>query len=153
MRSFKILSKSEAETMKWGGRVARYLKSGDILCLFGELGSGKTTFVKGIAKGLRINPTQVNSPTFVLLNIYEGRLPLYHFDFYRLGKQQEISAIGYDEFFYDEGVTVVEWAERLKELMPKENLRIQLYYQEENERLIKISAKGKRYYQLMDKLI
>ena len=94
------------------------------MCLQGDLGSGKTTFIKGVAKGLKIAPAKVNSPTFVLMNAYQGRLPvprsgtysagqaglpLYHFDLYRLEKMDEIGAIGYEEFLYGDGVAVVEW--------------------------------------------
>ena len=109
---------------------------------------------KGVAHGLGINQTKVNSPTFVLLNVYEGRLPLFHFDFYRLNKPEEIASIGYDEFLYGNGVSVVEWAERFGDLIPKENLKIYLsYHKGKQERLFKILAGESRYHQLLQKLI
>ncbi|MEK6560783.1 MAG: tRNA (adenosine(37)-N6)-threonylcarbamoyltransferase complex ATPase subunit type 1 TsaE, partial [Nitrospirota bacterium] len=89
MKTVRILSKSTDQTLRLGERLAKYLRRGDILCLEGELGSGKTTLIKGIAKGLRIAPEKVNSPTFVLMNAYHGRLPLYHFDLYRLEEIHE----------------------------------------------------------------
>ena len=132
--------------------LAKYLKAKDILCLFGDLGSGKTTFTKGLAQGLGIKAKEVNSPTFVLLNIYEGRCPLYHFDLYRMDNVQEILNIGYEEFLYDEGIAVIEWADKLKELIPEEYLKIEFRYLDEKKRSIKISSYGKRYKKLLKKI-
>ena len=148
----KILSHNFSQTIDLGERISRELKAGDILCLYGDLGSGKTTFVKGLAKGLGINPRKVNSPTFVLMNIYEGKVPIYHFDFYRLGNTAEISAIGYDEFLYGHGVSVIEWAERFGGLAPKENLHLRFTHQGEDQRLIEIVPAGKRYEQMLEKM-
>lgn len=149
MKSVDILSKSTDQTIKLGERLARHLKKGDIVCLQGDLGSGKTTFIKGVAKGLKIAPAKVNSPTFVLMNAYQGRLPLYHFDLYRLENTGEVGAIGYEEFLYGDGVSVIEWAERLGGLTPKEHLRVELRHKGENERSIKFSAAGERYCRIM----
>lgn len=150
MNSVSVLSRSAQETQNLGEKLAKRLRKGDILCLEGDLGSGKTTFIKGIAKGLKIAPEKVNSPTFVLMNAYdEGRLSLYHFDLYRLEHIREISSIGYEEFLYGGGVSVIEWAGRLEELTPKEHLRVELKHKGENERLIKFSAIGKRYYEYL----
>ena len=124
----EYISKSEEETVQLGMRLARLLNKGDIICLFGELGAGKTIFTKGIAKGLNIDSKDIISPTFVLLNEYRGRWPLYHFDLYRLEDPQQILAIGYEEFFFGNGVTVVEWADRLKTLLPKEYLAVQFSF-------------------------
>jgi tRNA threonylcarbamoyladenosine biosynthesis protein TsaE len=152
MKTVRILSESTDQTLRLGERLAKYLRRGDILCLEGELGSGKTTLIKGIAKGLRIAPEKVNSPTFVLMNAYHGLLPLYHFDLYRLEAIHEISSIGYEEFLYGDGVAVIEWAERLGALTPKEYLRIKLAHKGEDQRLIKIFPAGTRYSQLVDSL-
>ena len=123
----------------------RHARPGDIICLFGELGSGKTTLVKGIARGLGIPGERVNSPTFVLMNHYEGRMPLFHFDLYRLEREKEISGLGYEEFLYDgNGVSVIEWAERFGKLLPPDGLRVQLFHKTRQERLIRISAAGER---------
>ena len=84
MKSFHFVSQSYDETLAFATRFAKVLKKSDIVCLFGELGSGKTAFVKGLAKGLKLNSAHVHSPTFTLMNIYEGKLPLYHFDLYRI---------------------------------------------------------------------
>ena len=149
MKTVSILSKGENETLQLGEKLAKRLRKGDIVCLQGELGAGKTTFIKGVAKGLKIAPEKVNSPTFVLMNAYHGRLPLYHFDLYRLETTGEIGAIGYEEFLYGDGVSVIEWAERLGALTPKEYLRVELKHKGENERSIKISAVGKKYHEYL----
>ena len=140
MKQIEILSNSYNKTLKLGKKFSAQLKPGDIVCLFGDLGSGKTTLVKGIAQGLGIAPDVVNSPTFVLLNIYEGKLPLYHFDLYRLEDVQEILALGYEEYFYGDGITIVEWAERLRHLLPEKYLRVELFHRGEEKRLIKVST-------------
>ncbi len=150
MKTVSILSKGENETLRLGEKLAKHLCKGDILCLEGELGSGKTTLIKGVAKGLKIAPAKVHSPTFVLMNAYEGRLPLYHFDLYRLEHVREISSIGYEEFLHGDGVAVIEWAERLGDLAPKEYLRIELAHKGENERSIRFSAVGKRYSGMLE---
>lgn len=152
MNSVSVLSTSTEQTLRLGEKLARHLRKGDILCLQGELGSGKTTLIKGIAKGLKIAPAKVNSPTFVLMNAHEGKLPFYHFDLYRLEEIHEISSIGYEEFLYGNGIAVIEWAERLGALTPKEYLRVELKHQGENERLIQLSAVGKCYCSIIQKL-
>ncbi len=138
----KIISKGPEETKAFGKHLAKSLRSGDIICLFGDLGSGKTTLIKGIAEGLNISQENVKSPTFVLMNIYEGRLPLFHFDLYRLEDLQGISSIGYDEFLYGNGVSVIEWADRLGEFLPKKYLKIEMKHKKLQERVIRLSAKS-----------
>ena len=149
----EILSQSREETIAFGQKLAKHLKPGDIICLIGDLGSGKTTLVKGIAQGLGLNPSQINSPTFVLMNAYKGKWPLYHFDLYRLQKAKEVLPLDYEEYFYGDGIAVVEWAERLGPLLPKECLKVELSYQDEEKRLIKLSAQGGRWEQFLNKHI
>jgi len=112
---------SVEETKKFAGKLAADLKPGSILALVGDLGSGKTSFVQGLAEGLNVSEkVPVSSPTFVLIHEYPGgRLPLYHFDFYRLEKKQEALELGLEEYFEGDGITVVEWADRFKELFPE----------------------------------
>ena len=152
MKPVRILSTSSEETKCLGETLARHLRGGDILCLRGDLGSGKTTLIKGIAQGLKIAPAKVHSPTFVLMNAYEGRLPLYHFDLYRLEEVREISTIGYEEFLYGDGVSVIEWAERFGELTPKEYLGLYFAHKGGDERSIRLEASGQRYVGLLKKL-
>ncbi len=142
-------SKSEKETQSLAAKLAKLLKGSEIICLFGDLGAGKTTFVKGMAKAFKIDPKTVSSPTFVFLNIYKGKLPLYHFDLYRVEDIEDLGGIGYDEFLYGEGVALVEWADKLGELMPKEYLSIEICHKGADTRDLKINAVGEKY----DKLI
>jgi tRNA threonylcarbamoyladenosine biosynthesis protein TsaE len=145
MSPVTLVSRQPEETMKCGALLARHFQGGEIVCLSGDLGTGKTTLVKGIARALKINPLKVNSPTFVLMNAYQGRLPLFHFDLYRLDSEKEILRLDYEEYFFGEGVAVVEWAEKLGRLRPKECLQIELTHENDNRRLIKISSLSKRY--------
>ena len=138
-----MISHSPEQTSVFAERFARRLKKGDIVCLFGELGSGKTTFVQGLAKGLKVKPSTVHSPTFTLMNVYEGRLTMYHFDLYRI-EGKELPAIGYEEFFYGGGVAVIEWAERLGSQMPKKYIKVELEHKGETQRLMRISNVGKK---------
>ena len=114
--------------------------------LHGELGTGKTTFVKGLAQGLDVKSPQasVNSPTFVLMNIYDGKWPIYHFDLYRI-EGAETSRLGYEEFLYGQGIAVIEWAERLGRAMPAEFFSINLAHAGKDERTLDFKAQGKDY--------
>ena len=145
----KIISKSVNDTINIGKVIAKNLRKADIVCLFGELGSGKTILTKGIASGLGIKRRKVSSPSFVLLRQYStAKIPLYHFDLYRLKTIEDILALGYEEYFYDDGITVVEWADRLGYLLPREYLKIILEVRGENKRKIEIIPFGKRYEEL-----
>ncbi len=123
MNSKVMITQSAEETEKVAAQLARKLKKGDVLALTGPLGSGKTTFVKGVAKGLGIKDF-IKSPTFNLMHIHQGRLPLYHFDFYRLEKS-DLEDLGFVEYVYDsDGVAVLEWAERVEGELPPTTYRI-----------------------------
>ena len=148
-----IKTHSPEETIKLGEKLSRYLKPGDIICLSGNLGSGKTTLTKGIAKGLKINPAKVNSPTFIIMNAYKGKFPLYHFDLYRLNKMQEMGLIGYDEFLYGEGISLIEWGERLDKLLPKEYLNVNIVQSGEEDRTFTFESIGKRYSSTISKMV
>ena len=152
MKGQFITTKSPDETLRFGAKLAKQLRGGDIVLFFGDLGSGKTTLIKGIAEGLNIRRTKISSPTFVLMNIYQGKLPLFHFDLYRLEDVQGISSIGYDEFLYDDGVSVIEWADRLGAFTPEEFLKVDLRHKTLEERVIRLSAKGERYDKIIQRL-
>ena len=113
------------ETLKLGEIIGKSLNPGSIIALVGDLGAGKTVLVKGIAKGLGIDE-EPNSPTFVIMNSYEGRLPLYHFDLYRLSDEEELLGIGYDEYFFGDGVAAVEWADRIEDIFPEHTINIEI---------------------------
>ena len=117
---------SERETVQIAKNLAKQAKAGDVYCLSGDLGVGKTVFTKGFAKGLGIQEP-VNSPTFTIMQIYEeGNLPLYHFDVYRIEDVEEMEEIGYEDYFYGEGVCFIEWAELIKEILPKDCKKIKI---------------------------
>ena len=119
---------NEEQVNEYGRELGRKLGPGDVVALCGELGSGKTTLAKAIAVGLGVTET-VTSPTFTLVCEYKtGRLPLYHIDVYRPENPEELAGMGLDEYFYGRGVTVVEWADRIDWLLPKESTRIELSY-------------------------
>jgi len=124
----RITTYSPQETIALGKKVASKLRKNDVIALYGVLGSGKTTFTKGIALGLGITRQTVNSPSFVLLKEYKGRLPLYHFDFYRTKNPQEIFNIGFQETVSAGGVVVIEWSERIESYLPKDHLKIAFAY-------------------------
>ncbi|MCX5702395.1 MAG: tRNA (adenosine(37)-N6)-threonylcarbamoyltransferase complex ATPase subunit type 1 TsaE [Candidatus Omnitrophica bacterium] len=148
-----IISNSVWDTIKIGKTIAHQLQEADIICLFGQLGSGKTVLVKGIARGLGIRNKTIISPTFVLLRQYvTGKIALNHFDLYRLKAPKEILSLGYEDYLYDHAVSVIEWADRLKYLLPKEYLKIELIIKGKNKRLIKFSAYGNRYKKLLAKI-
>jgi len=122
-----------------GTRLAAKLKKGDVVALIGPLGAGKTVLTKGIAKGLGVKDVQyVNSPTFVIIKEYEGKMPLYHFDLYRLSGPGSLDEICYDEYFYGGGVSVVEWADKIGSMLPKKRLEVRLSVAGENKRKIEI---------------
>ena len=135
------------ETYKIGEIIGSLLNSGDIICLIGELGTGKTHLAKGIAKGLGIEDN-ITSPTFTIVNEYTGRLILYHFDVYRVNDPDEIAAIGFDEYIFGDGVSVIEWANYIEELIPHNNLTItieKLTEYGDDFRKINIKYTDKRY--------
>ena len=118
----------------------------------GSLGSGKTVLAKGIAQGLGINKNKVISPTFVLLRLHQGKHLLQHFDLYRLKTVEDIFALGYEEYFYSQAVTLIEWPERLKFLKPREFLKIKLLNKGKNKRVLEFIAKGKKHKELLNKV-
>ncbi len=137
MTKMNKITKSPEETKELAAELAAKLKPGDVLALDGELGSGKTCFVQGLAKGLGIpNNRYVRSPSFTLINEYEGKIPLYHFDFYRLNNAAEVADLGIDEYFEGQGITVVEWAEKFPGTLPERAVCITFEIISEDERKI-----------------
>jgi tRNA threonylcarbamoyladenosine biosynthesis protein TsaE len=150
--TIKIITKTEKETIKLGKEIAKQLNGGDVVALFGSLGSGKTILTKGIARGLGVKENEVSSPSFVLVKEYQAKLPVYHIDLYRLDKRLAVEREGFDDYLYYDGVTVIEWAERMDELLPSEYLRIDLKIKDKDEREISLIAIGKRYRKLIKNL-
>ncbi|MBN2830837.1 MAG: tRNA (adenosine(37)-N6)-threonylcarbamoyltransferase complex ATPase subunit type 1 TsaE [Candidatus Omnitrophica bacterium] len=146
----QIISRSVSDTAKIGRVIAKYLVPKDIICLSGELGSGKTVLTKGIAQGLKIDAFDVTSSSFVIIRRHlTGRLPFFHFDLYRLKDTRDIPALGYEEYFYGEGVSVIEWPQKLGCFIPKECLTIELSYAGEFKRKLRFRAEGERYKALL----
>jgi tRNA threonylcarbamoyladenosine biosynthesis protein TsaE len=132
-----FISNSPAETEKFGREFAKKLSAGSVLALKGELGSGKTQFVKGLVAGIG-SATAVTSPTFTIIHEYSGgRWPIYHFDFFRIEDRQSALRLGLDEYFFEVGVSVIEWADRFPDLIPESAQWISFEMKSENERAIK----------------
>ena len=128
------------ETEEFGIKLGKILKSGDIVCLNGDLGAGKTTLTKSICLGLGVEE-YITSPTFTLINQYKGRVPVYHFDVYRLENVDELYDLGFDEYFYGNGVCIIEWAERIEKLLPRERLVLDIKRGKDmDERVINITT-------------
>ncbi|MET3291711.1 tRNA (adenosine(37)-N6)-threonylcarbamoyltransferase complex ATPase subunit type 1 TsaE [Brevibacillus fluminis] len=147
-KTYKWRLDNAGKTRDFAAALAAMLAPGDFLSLEGDLGAGKTTFTQGLAQGLGIKGA-VNSPTFTIMKEYAGRLPLYHFDVYRVG--EDIESVGADEYFYGDGVCVVEWASLIEAWLPQDRLTIMLGRGDENDvRFIALSPQGKRYVELCE---
>lgn len=128
MKEKMIIIKNESETEEFGTELAASLKVGDVIALTGDLGTGKTTLTKSIARGLGIDDV-ITSPTFNIVKEYRsGRLPLFHFDVYRVDDIDEMYEIGYEEYFYGEGVCIIEWADLIEDIIPEDAIRITIEY-------------------------
>ncbi len=138
----KIVTHSEQKTIQAGVQFAQQLTSGSVVALFGDLGSGKTRFAKGISHGLGVKEN-VTSPTFTIVNEHlDGRLPLYHFDFYRLKTISELNEIGFDEYIFGDGVCVLEWADMIQTKLPAKRFDVHLSLgANEHERIIQIEQR------------
>lgn len=149
-----MITKSAEETMKLGKDIARHLVPGDVVTLIGELGSGKTTLTKGIAQGMGVkNALYVNSPSFVLIREHKGKFRLYHVDLYRLDSIPEVKSLGIEEYLYSDGITVIEWAQKLKNLLPREHLRVEFKIMDNNRRRINLKGFGKRYENISNRCL
>jgi len=143
--SLELRSDSPEATRTIADKLGRLLEAGDVIALYGDLGTGKTCFAQGVARGLGV-PGNVTSPTFVLLREYAGRLPLYHFDAYRLNGPEDFTELGSEEYLSGPGVSIIEWAERVAGALPDDRLEVELLRldREENTRLIRFSGTGER---------
>jgi tRNA threonylcarbamoyladenosine biosynthesis protein TsaE len=126
MPSRKVITRSEAQTRARGEALARSLRPGDAVLLFGDLGMGKTVFARGLARGMGVDEEQVRSPSFTLVNRYAGRQPVYHIDLYRIERPEDLQELGLEEILGGDGVTVVEWAERLGPYRPERAVVVRL---------------------------
>lgn len=136
----QIISHNEKETQKIGKKIAQMLKKGDIICLEGDLGAGKTFLSKAIAESLGIQEP-ITSPTYTIVHEYEGDMPLYHFDVYRIADIDEMFELGFDEYIFGEGICIIEWADKIREIIPSTSIWINILYGHNNqERIIRING-------------
>jgi tRNA threonylcarbamoyladenosine biosynthesis protein TsaE len=147
----QFVSRSTEDTERLGKEFGQLLNAGDVVCLYGELGTGKTVLSKGLATGLGVAGREtVRSPSFVLIHHYRGRIPVYHADLYRLSGPTDIADIGLRELLGGDGAAIIEWADKLESALPSERLDISLEHQNEATRLITIQAQGARYRRLVE---
>ncbi len=148
----RIVLKGLKETEEFGEKLGSILKPGDIISLTGDLGAGKTTLTKSIGKGLGVED-YITSPTFTLINEYKGRINLYHFDVYRLEGSMDLYDLGFEEYIYSDGISIIEWGDKIEEALPKERINIRIEKGTElDERIIYIYGEGERFEQFIKEL-
>lgn len=143
----EIRTGSADETVEAGEKLGRLLERGDVVCLTGDLGAGKTAFTGGIAHALGVQG-YITSPTFTIVNEYSGREKLYHFDVYRIEEPEEMYEIGFEEYLSGEGIVIIEWADRVNELLPSERIGVEIKKDVEagpDFRIIKVGFTGEKY--------
>ena len=152
MGSWSIVSKSTRQTMGWGRKLAQLVKGGEIIGLVGELGTGKTCFVRGFAAGLEVRKDAwIRSPTFTLINEYHGRLPIYHIDLYRIGERHELEGLNLREYLYADGVSLIEWFEHVPANEVDEYLELKIAHGGGTKRQLTFIAHGERYEKIVQK--
>jgi tRNA threonylcarbamoyladenosine biosynthesis protein TsaE len=149
--TFVIESNSARETKAWGRRLGSMLEGGELLGFTGELGAGKTCFIKGLARGLSLREEDILSPTFTMIQEHRGRLPLYHIDLYRL-EEVGLDDMGLREYLFSSGIAAVEWFERLREGADMEFLSVRIEYADTNTRRLEFRATGSRHASIVAKL-
>lgn len=142
----------EQMTKYIGEKIGKLLKPNDVLALTGDLGAGKTMMTQSIARGMGIED-YITSPTFTIVQEYEGKLPLFHFDVYRIADEEEMYYLGFDEYLARGGVCIIEWANLIENILPKERLDIELLYTEKEGRNMRLTPHGSRYEDLVKELI
>ena len=150
--SFDRVLSSLSETESFGYAIGRLLRGGEVLALIGELGVGKTTLVRGIFAGLGVPAVSVTSPTFLLVQEYQGRLPVIHIDLYRLQRPEEIESIGLSDYFTDEVAVAIEWADRFPHLLPDDRLEVRLTHRSRTTRHVLVEARGPRSHSLFARI-
>jgi tRNA threonylcarbamoyladenosine biosynthesis protein TsaE len=152
VRNFSYLCGNLAETGRLGAALAAVLPRGAVVALDGELGSGKTELVRAVVAAAGVDPRAVTSPTFILLNEYAGRLPIYHFDAYRLARDEEFAQLGPEEYFAGAGWSFIEWAQKVARFLPDERLEVRAETTGETARTFHFTARGRAYERALDAL-
>ncbi len=138
-------TKSPKDTIDVGKKIGKLLKEGDVVALIGDLGAGKTVISKGLCSGLGVEEDYITSPTYTIINQYDGKIPVYHIDLYRLKNSDELYNLGWDEYIYGHGTCIIEWADKAGEMLPEEYLTINIEVTGKNKRKITLQAKGESY--------
>ena len=153
MVSWSVLSGSPRQTMSWGARLGKLLEGSEIIALIGELGAGKTCFVRGVTRGLEVGKNAwIRSPSFTLINEYHGRLPVYHIDLYRIETRAQVEGLNLREYLYSDGVSLIEWFENLPADEVDEYLELKIAYADGNRRQLTFSSHGERYEEIVESL-
>lgn len=152
INNYIFISKNPDNTKNIGKKIGSLLRKGDLVALNGDLGAGKTCLVQGIAIGMDCNQ-KVSSPSFSIIKEYTARLPIYHFDLYRLNRAEEIEELGYEDYFYGNGIALIEWAAKIENYLPAEYLLVEIQLEDEFfTRKIIFKPKGKRFNRLVEEL-
>ena len=146
----QIYLENEEKTREIGSKLGELLTPKSVICLIGDLGAGKTTMTQSLARALGVDD-YITSPTFTIVNEYEGNMPLYHFDVYRIGSSEEMYDIGYDEYINSDGVCIIEWANLIEDILPDEYLYIEMNYKETGREMI-LTPKGEKYEEIVKEL-
>jgi tRNA threonylcarbamoyladenosine biosynthesis protein TsaE len=153
MASWSVLTSSPRQTMGWGSRLGKLLEGGEIIALIGELGAGKTCFVRGVTQGLDVGKDAwIRSPSFTLINEYQGRFPVYHIDLYRIEGRAQLEGLNLREYLYSDGVSLIEWFEHLPTDEVDEFLEVRAAYVDGNRRQLTFSPHGQRYEEIVEGL-
>jgi tRNA threonylcarbamoyladenosine biosynthesis protein TsaE len=150
VKKVSLVSRSPEDTVQIGRHLGTLLRPGSVVALYGDLGAGKTVLVKGIADGLGLKAT-IHSPTFTLIHEHPGPVPLYHVDLYRID-EADVDSLGLDEYLESEGVVVIEWAEKIKALLPTDRLDIELRFVDESSREIIVSTSSNSSFPIMEEI-
>ena len=153
MISRSVLTGSPRQTMSWGTKLGKLLEGSEIIALIGELGAGKTCFVRGVTRGLKVKKdVWIRSPSFTLINEYHGRLPVYHIDLYRIETRAQLEGLNLREYLYTDGVSLIEWFENLPADEVDEYLELRIAYTDGNRRQLTFSPRGERYEEIIESL-
>ena len=153
MASWRISTRSSSQTMNWGRRLGKLLEGGEIVALIGELGAGKTCFVRGVTQGLDVGKDSwIRSPSFTLINEYQGRLAVYHIDLYRIGSRNQLEGLNLREYLYSDGVSLIEWFEHLPADEVEEFLEVRIAYVDSARRKLTFTPYGERYEKIIEGL-
>jgi tRNA threonylcarbamoyladenosine biosynthesis protein TsaE len=145
-----LQTNNASETIRFGRWIGNLLRPGDVVALVGELGAGKTQLIKGLAAGVGVRKsTYLSSPSFTLINEYSAEVPFYHIDLFRLNSEREAGELGLEEYFQGEGITAIEWADKIPSLLPEEILWIHIAYTGKNSRSLEVIGMGKRYEEFL----